>query len=193
MRQWNERGWRPALRFVTPAEVLERIKKLPREKLPVVNGDWTDYWNFGAGSSAAETRLTMTARDLGLSGYELETVLRDRLSLAPDFEWRAKAADAEVLYIHRRIGDADVYFVSNQKLRTEPITARFRVAGRQPELWDPLTGSRRALGAFEGAAYEATGYYRAQANCMMFTRHTAFCAACRRAIERVIDLYAAPR
>ena len=48
-----------------------------------------------------------------------------------------------------------------------------------------------AVGAFEGAAYEATGYYRAQANCMMFTRHTAFCAACRRAIERVIDLYAA--
>jgi hypothetical protein len=46
-----------------------------------------------------------------------------------------------------------------------------------------------AVGAFEGAMYEAKGYYRAQANCMMFTRHPAFCAACRRAIERVIDLY----
>jgi len=47
-----------------------------------------------------------------------------------------------------------------------------------------------AVGAFEGAMYEAKGYYRAQANCMMFTRHTGFCAACRRAIEKVIDLYA---
>ena len=46
-----------------------------------------------------------------------------------------------------------------------------------------------AVGAFEGALYEATGYYRSEANCIMFTRHTSFCAACRRGIERVIDLY----
>ncbi len=47
-----------------------------------------------------------------------------------------------------------------------------------------------AVGAFEGAMYEARGYYRAQANCIMFTRHSEFCRVCRRAIERVIDLYA---
>jgi hypothetical protein len=46
-----------------------------------------------------------------------------------------------------------------------------------------------AVGAFEGAMYEATGYYRPQANCIMFTRSQSFCAVCRRAIERVIDLY----
>jgi hypothetical protein len=49
----------------------------------------------------------------------------------------------------------------------------------------------RAVGAFEGALYEAKGYYRAQANCIMFTRSAEFCAVCRRAIGRVIDLYAA--
>jgi hypothetical protein len=48
------------------------------------------------------------------------------------------------------------------------------------------------VGAFEGAMYEARGYYRSQANCMMFTRHMEFCAVCRRAIERVIDLYSGP-
>lgn len=47
------------------------------------------------------------------------------------------------------------------------------------------------VGAFEGAMYEAKGYYRAQADCIMFTRNMAgFCAACRRAINRVIDMYA---
>ena len=52
----------------------------------------------------------------------------------------------------------------------------------------------RAVGAFEGAMYEAKGYYRPQADCIMFTRDdVGFCAVCRRAIERVIDLYAAPR
>jgi hypothetical protein len=49
-----------------------------------------------------------------------------------------------------------------------------------------------SVGAFEGAMYEAKGYYRAQANCIMFTRHTEFCRACRRAIERVIDLHSRP-
>lgn len=47
------------------------------------------------------------------------------------------------------------------------------------------------VGAFEGALYEATGYYRPQSDCIMFTRdEVGFCAVCRRAIERVIDLYA---
>ena len=50
------------------------------------------------------------------------------------------------------------------------------------------------VGAFEGANYEATGYYRPQADCIMFTRdEVGFCAPCRRALNRVIDLYAAPR
>jgi hypothetical protein len=45
------------------------------------------------------------------------------------------------------------------------------------------------VGAFEGAMYEAKGYYRPEVDCIMFTRSPAFCAVCRRAIERVIDLY----
>jgi hypothetical protein len=47
------------------------------------------------------------------------------------------------------------------------------------------------VGAFEGAMYEPRGLYRPQADCIMFTRdEVGFCSVCRRAIERVIDLYA---
>jgi hypothetical protein len=46
------------------------------------------------------------------------------------------------------------------------------------------------VGAFEGAMYEAKGYYRSQVDCIMFTRdEVGFCAVCRQAIHRVIDLY----
>ena len=45
------------------------------------------------------------------------------------------------------------------------------------------------IGAFEGANYEAKGYYRSEVDCIMFTRHKTFCAVCRRAIERVIGMY----
>ncbi len=50
-----------------------------------------------------------------------------------------------------------------------------------------------AVGAFEGAMYEGRGYYRPQADCIMFTRDAVgFCAVCRRAIGRIIDLYSRP-
>ncbi|HEV2880151.1 MAG TPA: IgA Peptidase M64 [Pyrinomonadaceae bacterium] len=48
------------------------------------------------------------------------------------------------------------------------------------------------VGAFEGANYEARGFYRPQVDCIMFTRTDAFCAVCRRAIERVVDMYSRP-
>jgi hypothetical protein len=46
------------------------------------------------------------------------------------------------------------------------------------------------VGAFEGANYEAKGFFRPEADCIMFTRdHVPFCAVCRRAIEQIFDLY----
>jgi hypothetical protein len=48
------------------------------------------------------------------------------------------------------------------------------------------------VGAFEGANYEAKGFYRPQVDCIMFTRTETFCAVCRRAIERVVDMYSRP-
>src|SRR5262245_10506701 len=54
-----------------------------------------------------------------------------------------------------------------------------------------LDGEKYAgkVGAFEGAMYASKGYYRPEANCIMFTRANHFCSVCRRAIERVIDQY----
>ena len=59
----------------------------------------------------------------------------------------------------------------------------------ETKMLGPLNGR---VGAFEGALYEAKGYFRPQADCIMFTRdEVPFCAVCRRAISRVIDLYSA--
>lgn len=46
------------------------------------------------------------------------------------------------------------------------------------------------VGAYEGAMYHSKGIYRSEPNCIMFTRTDHFCAACRRAINMVIDQYA---
>ena len=46
------------------------------------------------------------------------------------------------------------------------------------------------VGAFEGANYEAKGYYRPQVDCIMFSRTDYFCQVCKRGVEDVIKLYA---
>ena len=48
---------------------------------------------------------------------------------------------------------------------------------------------RGQVGAYEGAKYEAQGYYRPEANCIMFTRTGFFCDVCKRALGHVIDTY----
>ena len=50
----------------------------------------------------------------------------------------------------------------------------------------------KTVGAFEGALYQANGYYRSEQNCIMFTRTTDFCRVCAAAIEQIIDQYTKP-
>ncbi len=72
----------------------------------------------------------------------------------------------------------------------EEMEALFR---EEQQNSDKLIGSSPyvgRVGAFEGAMYQAKGYFRPSPDCIMFTRTDAgFCAVCGRAIERVIDLY----
>jgi hypothetical protein len=72
------------------------------------------------------------------------------------------------------------------------MTALFREEAAHIETLFEGIPHRHAVGAFEGANYEATGYYRPQLQCMMFDRTHPFCAVCAEAIEAIIDLYAAP-
>jgi hypothetical protein len=53
-------------------------------------------------------------------------------------------------------------------------------------------GYRKAIGAFEGANYEASGYYRPAMQCIMFDRSEQFCPVCQDGISEIIDLYARP-
>ncbi|MCX6907528.1 MAG: glycosyl hydrolase, partial [Verrucomicrobia bacterium] len=66
----------------------------------------------------------------------------------PDFEFAGGDAQTDLDYIHRRDGSADIYFVANRTNRAERVTCTFRVAGKAPELWDPVSGGIRRLRTF---------------------------------------------
>jgi hypothetical protein len=62
------------------------------------------------------------------------------LGAAPDVE-HSRALDGSLAWIHRRLDGADVYYVANVADSARDVEARFRVDGREAELWHPTTGT----------------------------------------------------
>ena len=62
IRKWNERGLEPRIRYVTSEDLASRISALPVDSLPLQAGDWTDYWNFGCASTAADVARNRAAK-----------------------------------------------------------------------------------------------------------------------------------
>jgi hypothetical protein len=75
--------------------------------------------------------------------YATTVELLARLGVESDFE-----SDADLRFIHRTDGGEEFYFIANGKPEPQSATCRFRVTGRQPEWWNPLTGERRDLPEF---------------------------------------------
>ena len=74
----------------------------------------------------------------------------ERAGVAPDFTYRAAVTNAALVFTHRWLDDgAHVFFVSHQGTETlDRVECSFRVAGLQPELWDPADGSLHDASAF---------------------------------------------
>ena len=88
-------------------------------------------------------------------GREVEPLLA-QLSSAPDLTHTKPAAvgrpltrpmplgdsDDDLVYIHRHISDSEIYFLATQKLAPFDTSVTFRVSGRTPSAWNPMTGER---------------------------------------------------
>jgi hypothetical protein len=69
--------------------------------------------------------------------------------MAQDVEVKYDKKETFIDFIHRTTPDAEIYFVANRKNKSECVNAVFRVSGRQPELWNPLTGEKQMLPEFK--------------------------------------------
>ena len=85
-----------------------------------------DPWGSMSQSAAAPEHYPAPAATAGVL---------EGMGVAPDFE-----ADGNLRYIHRRLGDTDLYFVANGGTGWVGADCTFRVSGKVPELWNPLTG-----------------------------------------------------
>ena len=71
------------------------------------------------------------------------TNLLAEMKVSPDFQ-----GDGSIRYTHRRDGDSEIYFVANKEQREIEADCVFRLAGKLPKLFDPMTGQIRDLPQF---------------------------------------------
>jgi len=102
-----------------------------------------ELWGSGSGErSAGKGKI-----------YANQTVAQ-ALSLAqvtPDFEYAKPESDTNLLFVHRKLPDGEIYWVNNRASRNENLDATFRVTGKAAEIWHPQTGKT------EPASYKIAG------------------------------------
>lgn len=70
-------------------------------------------------------------------------------NIQPDFEETGLSSAGTMDWIHRSLKDGtEAYFVTSRWDPIEHVECSFRVTGKQPEIWDPVTGQCRDATAF---------------------------------------------
>ena len=159
-------------RLVLPEGVSYRVLALPERtviSLPVLR-KLKEFVDAGAtvigprpmsasglsGFPASDAEVKRIANELWgegriVAGTTAREVLA-KLHVKPDFE--SESSDnpqAEINFIHRRNGDADIYFVANRSTNAATADCTFRVADKAPELWDAVSGEHHFARAYSQA------------------------------------------
>ncbi|MGD0261425.1 MAG: glycosyl hydrolase [Verrucomicrobiota bacterium] len=77
--------------------------------------------------------------------------LMKKLGVPPDFDYLTQSSERNLRYIHKRIGNTDLFFVANEKPHSEEALCGFRVEGKRPELWWPDSGRIERAAVYEEA------------------------------------------
>ncbi|MBC8871481.1 MAG: hypothetical protein H8E44_18820 [Planctomycetes bacterium] len=128
---------------VIPVEALRKVVELAEAGATVVLGERVPTYTPGLKNhpEASEELATLTAKLWGsapetrmmgkgtvIAGKTMVQALA-QVGILPDFEGTED-------YIHRRDRDTEIYFVAGQGR----VDLTFRVAGKEPEIWDPTNG-----------------------------------------------------
>ena len=100
----------------------------PKEFQSIVDDVWgsgTDEHDYGKGKVYSGLLSPQAMRAIGV---------------LPDFEYNKPPSETEVLFVHRKLADADIYYVDNRQDASLDLDATFRITGKEAELWHADTG-----------------------------------------------------
>jgi hypothetical protein len=128
-------------------EVARKIKALADAGIPIIGKRFLaspSLQNYPACDDEVRSISEQLQKERGIMDLSINQLLNKK-GLLPDF----LTPEKEVLWVHRKTDEADIYFVSNQLDSTRIINCTFRVTGMQPEIWDAATGKIKNAGSFE--------------------------------------------
>lgn len=83
-------------------------------------------------------------------GQSIDTLLSAN-KIAPDVIFGTQNTDS-LKYIHRSADNVDIYFISNQSAASRSLHLSLRANGKQPQIWNALTGETQNLSATAAGA-----------------------------------------
>ena len=105
--------------------------------------DWRAARVLGPAAMAPWNLTLPAASDALYPSYESTIALLRQMGITPGF-----ASTGPIRFHFRRTLRLDVFFVANRTAEPVDADCAFRTDGAAPELWDPITGGRRALPRF---------------------------------------------
>lgn len=96
------------------------------------------------GNTGGERSIRRIGKGILFTGYSIEDIF-GMMDYKPDF---LTDSSEDIKYSHTTTDGRDIYFIANQTEKHIEFTARFRIAGKTPELWNPVDGSVRDLPSF---------------------------------------------
>ncbi|WP_248722494.1 glycosyl hydrolase [Seonamhaeicola sp. ML3] len=129
-------------------ETLQKIKELVDGgakvigKKPSQSPSLTNYPN-------CDDSVTTYVDGLWGSNLVKEISIKEALNYkTPDF--KIESSDpSDLSFVHRKTADADIYFIANARKEAREITVRFRLTGKQPELWNSEKGTIKDVVVFK--------------------------------------------
>lgn len=111
---------------------LKNNKKKDKALVKLTNRVWNDH-------NLSNKKEATFGKGKIIWDKSLSEVLTE-MNIKPDFTSMGQN-EFNLLYIHKKIQDKDLYFVVNQEDRAVNCELLFKVSSKQPEIWDPLYGT----------------------------------------------------
>ena len=137
----------PNSNFIKP-ETLQKVKELVDGGAKVIGRKplkSPSLSNYPSCDEVVKTYVDILWTAGLVKDMSIEAFLSEK---APDFSIENNDK-TDINFIHRKTDDADIYFIANSRKESREIIARFRVSGKQPEIWNSEKGTIKDLVVFK--------------------------------------------
>ncbi|MDQ0893993.1 glycoside hydrolase family 38 N-terminal domain-containing protein [Agromyces ramosus] len=138
IQRWNEAGVGPRIRYATFDDLRERALAVPSGKLPVVRGDWTEYWSHGYASTPIATAVNQRAKPM--------LAAAERLTAGAEHPVLQRARDSIDLYDEHTWGHWDTSPSHPQAQTGEILKAAMAHEGHEFASFALMDGLERLAG-----------------------------------------------